>query len=239
MSGAMYPKIDTVWQRDEQGVITPGAYTREAFHYLDDRQWVATEKVDGTNIRVTLSAADMGTHFDLMTHFGGRTDNAQIPAPLVAVLQEKFMGEAPRARILSQFPFLVSNPTSTVVLYGEGYGKGIQKVGAQYLPDRVDFVLFDVLIGGLWMDLPSLEDIAHGLKIDVVPVVAVGTLKELCELAKRGQPMSEFGAPRTVPMEGFVMQPLVRLCDRRGERIITKIKHQDYVRARQVQGHPS
>jgi hypothetical protein len=53
-----------------------------------------------------------------------------------------------------------------------------------------------------------------------------GTLCEAVELVKRGYPSQL----RCTPPEGLVMRPEVELRDRRGERIITKIKMKDFAR---------
>ena len=78
--------------------------------------------------------------------FGGKTDNAQIPAPLVARLNERFL---PLADMLSE---MFENGAC---LYGEGYGAKIQKGGGNYRPDQ-DFVLFDVRVGEWWLERTSV-----------------------------------------------------------------------------------
>ena len=107
-----YHKIQTVFKRDPDTkfkTLIEGEYSLPAFGYLANNEWVFTEKVDGTNIRVMLT--------DKMA-FGGKTDNAQLPAKLVERLYERFTEEGLR----QQFP-------DGVCLYGEGYGARIQKGG--------------------------------------------------------------------------------------------------------------
>jgi hypothetical protein len=104
-----------------------GQFSLPEFEFLRNVPWVFTEKVDGTNIRVMIEGGRVS--------FGGKTDNAQIPAPLVARLREVF---DPLAEKLTEiFP-------SGGCLYGEGYGPKIQKGGGNY-GSAQDFVLFDVL----------------------------------------------------------------------------------------------
>jgi hypothetical protein len=112
-----------------------------------------------------------------------------------------------------------------MVLYGEGYGVKINKKGKYYISDGVDFILFDINIDGYWLRRESIEDIASKLGIDVVPIIGKGTLKEAVELARVGF-RSGFG---DFMAEGIVLRPEVDLISQSGNRIITKIKHKDFL----------
>ena len=133
-----YHKIQTCFKRDEKTKhIIEYNWTLPEFEYLKDNEWVFTEKVDGTNIRVMWNGENVV--------FGGKTDNAQIPVTLLYKLQELFEGnkkELFKSKFVDKDGILFSN----VCLYGEGYGNRIQS-GSSYIPDGVDFVLFDVKIG--------------------------------------------------------------------------------------------
>lgn len=204
-----YPKINTVWKRAEEKPcpILVGQYARPEFEYLAHNTWIATEKVDGTNIRVMWDGERV--------EFGGKTDAAQIYAPLVARLRERF-GDPEQFR--AKFA-----DCNAVCLYGEGYGAKIQKGGGNYRSD-VDFVLFDVKVGRWWLEREAIEDVACDFGLDVVPVVATGTLPALCERAA-ARMVSAWG---DFYSEGLVMQPAVPLATRRGDRVIAKIKSRDY-----------
>lgn len=204
-----YHKIQTVFKRDPKNkhrTLLDGEWTLQEFEYLKDNQWVFTEKVDGTNIRV---------HFDgEKITFGGRTDRAQIPATLVEKLNEQFI---PQMDIFKgKFP-------DGVILYGEGYGARIQSVGGHYRPDQ-GFVLFDVLIGDYWLNRRDVEEISDDLKIEIVPILGEGTLIEMIESARKGFE-STWGDFRA---EGYVARPKTELKTRSGHRIITKIKCKDF-----------
>lgn len=204
-----YHKINTVWKRAQEKPcpIIVGQYALPEFEYLADKPWVATEKVDGTNIRVMWDGQSI--------QFGGKTDSAQIPATLIARLRERFSDPE---QFRSKFP-----DCDAVCLYGEGYGAKIQKAGSNYRPDQ-DFVLFDVRVGPWWLLRSAVEDVGFYFGLDVVPVVARGTLPELCEEAARGM-RSTWG---DFESEGLVMLPEVPLLTRSGTRIIAKIKTRDY-----------
>ena len=91
-----YSKIDTLFLRDEKNIIIPSMYTNSVFEELKDLKWEATEKIDGTNMRVEIMPLldDNFKCVDAHIEFKGRTDKAQIPVPLELRLIELFGGEA-------------------------------------------------------------------------------------------------------------------------------------------------
>jgi ATP-dependent RNA circularization protein (DNA/RNA ligase family) len=182
-----------------------GEYADPAFGYLADADWQWTEKIDGTNIRLFWDGQSVT--------IGGRTDAAQIPAFLLNRLNEI----EPSIRA-------VFDGVDDVLLFGEGYGAKIQKGGGLYKPDGVDFILFDVWIGGMVLERPNVEDVAAKLGIGSVPLVGQGTLHDAVEFV-RGGFASRIG---TAQAEGIVMRPAVELRTRRGDRVITKLKHKDF-----------
>jgi len=210
-----YHKIQTVWSRDPDNkykTLLDGVWSRPEFEYLKDCRWEFTEKVDGTNIRVGWDARRK-------VEFGGRTDNAQIPAQLYSRLTQLFGAQQTTARIFAD--------NDEVTLYGEGYGAKIQKGGGNYIPNGVSFVLFDVMVGDVWLSRKDVRDVADQLDIRVVPPVGSGTLADAVAFV-RSQPMSTWGL---FPAEGIVCKPAVELSDRMGRRIITKIKAKDFAEA--------
>ena len=118
-----YEKIDTVFARDVEGTkkLMSGIFRDPTIEYLAYLDWDWTEKVDGTNIRVYWDGHQIT--------FGGRTDNAQIPADLVTKLNELFMNDAAEELFEQTFG------EKEVILFGEGYGRKIQKVGSAYIED--------------------------------------------------------------------------------------------------------
>lgn len=205
-----YIKIDTLFERDVNGSkkLIKGKFRSEAVKYLADNIWVFTEKIDGTNIRI---------HWDgHKVTFGGRTNNAQIPSNLVKYLMDTF------GTMEAEEMFEQKFGSTEVTLYGEGYGPKIQK-GGLYRPD-VSFILFDVLIGDIWLKRDSVEDIAKAFGIDVVPIIFKGTINEAVEFVET-KPKSTIG---NAPMEGVVGRPEIEMFDRMGKRIIVKIKVKDF-----------
>lgn len=216
-----YHKIQTVFLRDpltKFKTLLDGQYAEPEFGFLANNEWVFTEKVDGTNIRIVCPAyQENGAQYGIT--FGGKTDNASIPAFLVERLQQRFMTEEGRHLLATMFP-------AGCCLYGEGYGARIQKGGGNYRPDA-DFVLFDVKVGDWFLQRPDVEEIAAKLSLDIVPIIGCGTLLEMIDLARHGigSTWGRFEA------EGIVARPAVELKTRAGHRIITKIKTKDFAAA--------
>lgn len=207
-----YEKIETLYQRDIEGTkkLMPGVYRNPTMEFLKDNTWQWTEKVDGTNIRVYWDGHCVS--------FGGRTERASIPAPLVNRLNDRFGGEE-NAQLFEQL-----FGEREVILFGEGYGSGIQKAGKAYKSDGVDFILFDLLIGNNYQPRESVERCAESFGVGVVPIVGEGALEEAVAFVK-GNPKSQLG---DIDMEGIVCRPVQELRDRCGKRVICKIKWNDF-----------
>jgi RNA ligase len=204
-----YHKIQTVFKRDMANkgkTLLMGEYSLPEFEFLKDCPWVFTEKVDGTNIRIIVEEGRV--------RFGGKTDNAQIPAFLVERLRTIF--EPQNTLLQEMFP-------AGACLYGEGYGARIQKHGGNYGPGQ-DFVLFDVKVGTWWLDRHNVEDVGANLGVRITPIIGEGTLDELVHITRQGitSQWGDFAA------EGIVARPKVELRTRKNERIITKLKTADF-----------
>jgi len=205
-----YHKIQSLFKRNpDTHKFIEGEFSLLEFEYLQNNIWVFTEKIDGTNIRINWDAEEK------KLTFGGRTDNAQLPTFLYKKLQDLFVVE----KFESEFPEI------SICLYGEGYGAKIQKGGDNYISDGVDFILFDVMIDGWWLLRENIEDIANNLKVNVVPIVGRGDLNDAVNLIKSGL-NSTFG---DFQAEGIVLKPEIELFTRNGMRIITKLKHKDFI----------
>ena len=205
-----YNKIETLYERDMEGSkkLMEGVFRNPTVEFLKDNIWQFTEKIDGTNTRIFWDGHKV--------QYGGRTENAQIPAHLMNKLVEMF-GTDEAEQIFEQ-----KFGETPVILFGEGYGPKIQK-GGSYRKD-VSFILFDVLISGNYQPRSSVEDIAKAFGIDVVPIIFEGTIQEGVDFVK-SNPKSTMG---TADMEGLVGRPKVEMRDRCGKRVIVKIKVKDF-----------
>ncbi len=191
--------------------LIEGQYRHPVVEYLKDNVWLFTEKVDGTNVRVFWNGHTVV--------FGGRTDDAQMPTNLMYALNDKFAGTVNEQLFEQNFG------ETPVTFYGEGYGPKIQKGGGLYRDD-IGFVLFDVMVGDVFLDRPGVEDIAKAFDLEVVPVVLEGTIAQAIEYIK-AKPKSVI-AKQDMESEGLVGTPKVRIFDHKGDRIIVKVKVKDF-----------
>jgi hypothetical protein len=137
--------------------------------------------------------------------------------------------------------FETTDKPSIVTLFGEGYGPKIQS-GGKYTggEDVHSFVLFDVKIGDWWLARKDVDDIASKLGIDSVPTIGYGTLRDAIDIVASGITFEKSGAVKrwgrgtlqsrwgSFDAEGIVARPVVPMFDRKGQRIITKIKAVDF-----------
>jgi hypothetical protein len=226
-----YHKINAPFKRHlegpDKGKLILGDWSLPVFGYLADCLWEFTEKVDGTNIRIGLRRASGENVTDV--EIGGRTNNAVIPDSLLWVLNGMFTDATANAEVTK---WMQRNELSDVILFGEGYGPKIQG-GGKYRTDH-SFVLFDVKVGNFWLDRDNVNDVGNQLGIDTVPILGIGTLWDSIDIVSgkrddysliEGTLASQWG---DFAAEGLVIRPVVPLFDRRGERVVTKIKAKDF-----------
>lgn len=204
-----YHKIETLYVRDEKTFkVDPSQLKNRTYSLI--KTWQFTEKIDGTNIRCIWKNGTLT--------FGGKTDNAQIHADLIRWLYEH-VSAAKMAEIF---------PDNEAVIYGEGYGAGIQKGGC-YSPIK-KLIVFDVLVGGKWwLSWENTCDVAAKLDLEVVPFIGEMTLEDATAMVRRGF-SSELAASngQKVPAEGLVGRTAEPLFDKKGARLIVKLKTKDF-----------
>jgi hypothetical protein len=211
-----YHKIETMFERDEKFNVQEDKLRNPVYGTI--KLWRASEKLDGTNIRVYLTK-------DGKIKIGGRTENAQIPTGLTEWIYENMPVEKLKEIFWRPNKEGVIEPVD-VVLYGEGIGAGIQKGGGDYSKEKI-FVLFDVLIDERWwLDYDAVIKIAGKLGIKYAPDLGLMTLEEIINRVKAG--MSSVFAETEREVEGIVARPIENLFDKRMKRVIIKIKGCDF-----------
>ena len=205
---ATYPKINTLFKREEKKPcrIIVGDYTHPEFENI--KTWQVQEKVNGTNIRIFWDGYSV--------YFGGRTDNAQLSTLLLLELQNIFTVD----RMREVFP---DTPSSGVILFGEGYGAGIQS-GGNYRPTP-SFILFDIKVAHWWLQRDTCVEIAYKLSIPIVPLIHQSMqTQDIIDYVK-GKPKSECSIIEQ-QSEGIVAK--TDLLMRNGARLWFKLKARDF-----------
>jgi len=234
-----YHKIQGVYKRDSKGNFIIGDYSLDVFKQLENTVWRWTEKIDGTNIRIGIDpgvrqvgAAYVLDHEPIIA-FGGHHGKSQIHPPLKDYLDHEILQDAARIQ---------ATLTNPVILYGEGYGGKIQSGAVTYgYPRDPSFIVFDIFVpdetnplGGYWLDYDKVVGLSASLGLITVPLAnlpsspcGLATLKQAIVDIRWHGCIGDLGRIRQ-PAEGIVGTPLVPLFDRRGHRIITKIKARDF-----------
>ena len=220
-----YHKIETLYERDLTGAVhwsektyklNPELILKNPIYGVI-KTWHWTEKIDGTNVRC------IWNHAEQKVSFAGRTDKAQIHADLVRWLY----------RNVSNIELRQTFPDVDVIIYGEGYGAGIQKGGGDYSPTK-KLVVFDILVvdsknscfGGWWLNWENTCDVARKLSLETVPYLGEMRLEKAVELVRTGFPSQlNHGKARA---EGIVGRTFEALFDKKGHRLITKLKTKDF-----------
>ncbi len=217
-----YHKIETLYERDPTTFKLKPELVLKNSVYSCVRNWEWTEKVDGTNIRIQWTPGAVYPPNSSLV-LGGKTDAAQIHTELLRWLQERVSVELLRAIF----------PETSLVIYGECYGAGIQKGGGLYSSTK-KFIVFDVFVvdtvntrlGGWWLSDANMRDVAGKLGLDAVPYVGTYTLQEASDMVRNG--LTSKCAEQSRPMEGLVGRPLETLYDKKGHRLIVKLKTKDF-----------
>ena len=166
-----YTKIDTIFERDLNGTkkLIEGKFRDKTVEFLKDNEWICTEKIDGMNIGIVWDGHTVS--------YQGRTERAEIPTGLLNTLDECFGGSINEELFEQKFGEM------QVILFGEGYGRRIQKRNYNSQPQ---FILFDVYLPeqDLWLERTSIEDIAQTFNIEAVPIVMRATLQEAVDFVK-------------------------------------------------------
>lgn len=204
-----YHKIETLYERGSNFKVNPDILKNRVYGIIKSWHW--TEKIDGTNMRSIWDPLA-----DVKLKFGGKTDNANIPGDLLTWMQRNVSSDTLNT---------IFSGTSAVV-YGEGYGAGIQKGGGDYSAEK-KFIVFDVLVDNKWwLSREDVEDVATKLGLDFVPYVGEMTLEEATAMVKAGFQSRLNGGKRIA--EGLVGRPIETLFDKKGARLIVKLKTKDF-----------
>ena len=258
-----YQKINTIFMRDAKNVIMPyDGFTEPEFEYLRGLKWRGEEKIDGTNMRIEVTKADVwddpmepskleGVEFTV--RFAGKTDNAQIPPKLQKFMEENYPDEKVFAALgLKKFipveewaehKWVTSDgitPSYDAIpeiytIYGEGYGAGIQKAGGNYISNGVGFIVFDVKVNDIYLLTSARDEIATKLGAPIVPFMGYFTIDEAIDFVRKGF-KSTIAENKEFIAEGLVLRTDLGLRNRMGKRLIVKVKYEDFKKYRNVYG---
>lgn len=215
----VFTKINTLYKRDEKGKIMIGEFSRPEFEYLHNLPWIAYEKIDGTNMSYYWDGHTLEIH--------GKTENASIPNSLINKMSTMVTKEMMEKVFPLKYDESGNEIPMLIIIYGEGYGAKIQKCGGRYMSKDVNFRVFDINIDDWWLELDDVKDICNKLNLEMAVPYGELTIQEAEEMVIKGF-KSTISEDETLIAEGLVLRPKVQLFNKRGERIMVKIKYCDY-----------
>lgn len=227
-----YPKIQSLFNRDENFVVNPGSWRMREFPIIS--QWELYEKIDGTNIRVHFIPSERmsdGTVVGGLVNFYSRNSdepNVNIPPVVLKFLQGLF-----------DFERLSSILVTETILFGEAFGGKIQGMSKLY-GSVPRFALFDVMEYGYWQSRDVVLGKSIDLGIEHAPFMGiVGSVELLNPYARvlgDYARVSPAGGGSGRP-EGVILHP--RGCvlqNGYGERIVAKLKWVDFEKGHKPKG---
>ncbi len=236
-----YPKTENLFAAVGEGKERRMIRSYRLPEFGQIAQWLVTEKIDGTNIRLELNG---GRSFTASVE--GRTDAAQLPKNFVS----EAIGDLEQLRfgLIEALNRLIperSDDAWAMTIYGEGYGAGIQKGGGSYSPTKklriFDVVTYRLVDTGLllpdwqrstplWRTWADVEATADALGIPTVPVVMRGAPTEMvADWAEDGVHSAVAGLEGTddILAEGLIARTDPYLYNHRGGRVMFKCKTED------------
>ncbi len=211
-----YTKFSSPFVKDEKYLNID-----ELSQELPIGNWIKTEKIDGTNIRIILTKPDEEGNREIL--IGSRK----------LILNKEDKGsrqylDCLKEVNLNKIKEYFEEIKSTVVIYGEGYGAGVQR-GGIYAKDK-NYRVFDIRIGLAYQDFEYVKKVCIDNQLNIVPIfsnVDEITYQECLESLRHfdGTLINEGcgGVP-----EGLVYKFEPVLLNKYGERLIFKIKRKDF-----------
>jgi len=177
------------------------------------RECWALEKVHGTSAHITWNPENDVGQRTIDYHSGGEK-------------HERFVGLFDQAVLTEKFTELLDAKT---VFYGEAYGGKMQGMSKTYGPE-LRFAVFDVQIGGVWLNVEAAGDVAFKCGFSFVPRVKVETDMESLDAARDADSLiAEMNGMGTGHIrEGVVLRPLIEVTKNNGKRVIAKHKREEF-----------
>jgi len=211
-----YGKFSSPFVKDEKFMNT-----EELSQKLPIGNWIKTEKIDGTNIRIILTKPD--ENGERLTHIGSR----KLILNPTDKNSKQFMDCLEEVN-LHKINEYFKDVNSTIIIYGEGYGAGVQTGGIY--SSKKNFRVFDIRIGEAYQDFDYVQKVCIDNQLNIVPVLSnvdeitydecIKTLELFKEtLIKEGNG----GKP-----EGLVYKFEPVLLNKYKERLIFKVKFKDF-----------
>lgn len=207
-----YHKIETLFRFNNDTKKYTNEFYNKNVEILKDNQWLFTEKIDGTNLRIYWNGHKL--------QYGGRTNNAQFSKQQIDYILENLIDEDIETIFEQKFQDV------EVYVFGELFGVKIQNGGLYTEGQGIAFRVFDIEVDGIMLTYDSMVVLATELSYDYVPLACIGTIEEGIKYVMTHD-ISIFSSAK---LEGVVGKPIGDFRDRLGKRIVVKIKKRDLLK---------
>jgi len=211
-----YAKFSSPFKKDDEFLNT-----KKLSQILPKGNWIVTEKINGTNIRIILTKPDennkreifIGSRRELLN----KEDKTSIPYL-----------ECIKEINLNKLEEYFKDVNSTVIIYGEGYGAGVQKGGIY--SSKKNFRVFDIRIGYAYQDFDYVQKVCIDNQLNIVPIFGdvdtisyEGCITDLMNFKETLIKEGNGGKP-----EGLVYKFEPVLLNKYKKRLIFKVKFKDF-----------
>lgn len=172
------------------------------------RRCYALEKIHGTSAHIRWKREEVG-------FFSGGSSH------------EQFISLFDTSSLTECFQTILQG--ESVVVYGEAYGGKCQAMSPTY-GKELRFIVFDVKVNDVWVNVPNAHDIATKLGLSFVPYEEVSTdIDSLnAERDRESVQASRNGIGQGKMWEGVVLRPLIEVTLNNGNRVIAKHKRAEF-----------
>ena len=183
--------------------------------FSEDEEVIATEKIDGTNVRISIIEGEWIAGSKKWPRKKPETEDDikrnwyWFPYSFESV---KLMLEK------------LSKDHKVVILYGETYGR-VQKL-TYGIPKQLDFLAFDLYIDGAWMNWDEFTKTCQEFGVRTVPLVYRGPFS-LEAIAKASEGNTLVGGDHI--KEGVVVKPIIERTHPKIGRVVLKRKSDKYL----------
>jgi hypothetical protein len=213
-----YGKINSPFEKDDKFFNT-----RKLLQYIPKGKWIKMEKIDGTNIRIILNKQDENKDREIFIGTRNLILNEEDK-------NSKYYIDCLKDVNLNKLKEYFKDIKPTIVIYGEGYGKGINK-GGGYTQDK-NYRIFDIKIGSAYQDFEYVKKVCVDNQLNIVPVISYDCVEvnyEECVLSLNKFENTLINEGEGKLPEGIIYKFEPVILNKYGERLIFKVKRKDFI----------
>jgi len=201
--------------------------------FKDGEKVVATEKIDGSNLRISLSSI-MNDDGEIITEWKAGSHKVKRKMPSDEDIKNNtywFPYDIPEVKIMIE-DFHNLYGFKNVQLFGEVYGavRGGHKSLHYGVPNSLNFVAFDLMLDGKYMDWIKLDKFFGYYGVPSVPIIEQFefSMDKIKELSTGDSILASKNGAKHM-REGIVVKPLWERRDPKMGRVVLKMLNDDYL----------